>query len=569
MNDEKWICPNCQSENSTASSFCGECGTPKAKESTPVESSVEETTVCPVCGTQISVDAVFCSDCGTHLEKEEPKQKVCRKCKLIFSAEKRFCLRCGEALIEKDNLFKKKTQKDWFSIVKQLVLPLVALLFLVFSFLPIFQWDLADQLNADDKIPIRFSVIDNIAIMFDVAIDDSAEDIQDSRLYETLEDIMEEIEDREIDPTDEDENLSRSDKRLLAKFIKISMRLTLQSEASKLTAKYVVSAVVSFLYICFAISFFVFALLEAIFTIKGKENNKNISKKLLAFTPFAILITFFVNKNIVFTPTKMSLNIVPLIVVISYIIAYTIIKLIREKKNTVKTIIFKSVSVILSFVIVCFIFGGFFNVNVKGVFKNGTEERTAETTLDINYYLNHEMDGETLENLIEASQHEKIKTILSTLPSLFSAKEIRDGEANTNFSSALLTIATYMFEDVTVVLALLYYVVLLLAVFAGIYGANVLASMMTVTKCEKNIFNFIASGVTTVFAIATFVLNTLFVVSINNQVRIFKMAKEFYCNISATSVVLLVFSILSFLCVFFFKKRKRKSALEEYSLYQE
>ena len=569
MNEELWICPNCQSENSHASSFCGECGTPKEKEPAPAEQSATETTVCPVCGAQISEDAVFCGDCGARLEKEEPKQKVCRKCKLIFPAEKRFCLRCGEQLIEKDSLLRKKSKKDWFSLTKQLVLLSVALLFLVFSFLPVFQWDLGENLDINEKIPVRFSAIDNVIIMFDAAIDDDTEDIQNSRLYESFEDIMEEIEDREIDPTDEDSKLSHGDKRLLAQFTKITMRLALRSETTKLTAKYVVSAIVSVLYVCFAILLFVFALVESIRAIKGKQGGKDVAKKLLAFSPFAVLITYFVNKNIVFTPSKISLNIISFIVVIAYIVAYTIIKLIKEKKTSVKTIVFKSLAVVLSFIIVCSIFGGFFTVGVNGILKNGSEERTAETTLDISYYLNHEIDEETLEDLVDAAQPETIKTLLSTLPGLFSAKEIRDGKANTSFSNAVLQLALYMFEDATVVFALLYYLVILFAVFAGMFGANVLVSLMTDAKKERNILNFVFSGITAVFAIATFVLNTLFVVSINDQVRIFKMAKDFYCNINATSIVLLVLAIICFVCVFFFKKRQRKSTLEEYSFYQE
>ncbi|MBR2612116.1 MAG: zinc ribbon domain-containing protein [Clostridia bacterium] len=569
MNEEIWICPNCQSENSPASSFCGACGAPKEKEPAPAEQPVAQTTVCPVCGVHISEDADFCGECGARLKKEEPKQKVCRKCKLIFPAEKRFCLRCGEALIEKDSLLRKKSKKDWFSITKQLVLPLIALLFLVFSFLPVFQWDLGESLDVNEKIPVRFSAMDNVIVMFDAAMDDTAEDIQNSRLYEKFEDIMEEIKDREIDPTDEDLRLSRSDKRLLEQFTKISMRLTLRSETTKLTAKYVVSAVVSVLYICFAIVLFIFALITAIRTIKGESVCKTIVQKLLAFSPFAVLITYFVNKNIVFIPTKPALNIVPLIVVIAYIITYTILVLIKEKKMSIKTIVFKSLAVVLSFIMVCSVFGGFFTVGVKGIFKNGSEERTAETTLDISYYLNHEMDEETLEDLVDVSQPEKIKTILSTLPGLFSAKEIREGVADNAISNATLQVALYMFEDVTTVFALLYYLVILLAVFAGIFGSNVLVSMMSCAQQEKNILNYISSAIAAVLTIITFVLNTLFVVSINDQVRIFKMAKDFYCYITATPVILLILSILSFVCIFFFKKRKRNSSLEEYSLYEE
>ena len=297
MNEEIWTCPNCQSENPSNADFCGECGTPRVTESAPTSANPEGT-ACPACGAQNSPDAVFCGECGSRIV-EEPKQKVCKKCKLIYPFEKRFCLKCGEPLVEKETLIKKKKdKKECLQIAKLSILPLVALLFLVFSFLPIYNISFGNIIGEDIDIPININTIDNIVMLFDILHEDTDSTIEESRLYEKIEEMQEELADEleDVGPSEFDK-LKPSVKRMIVKTAKMMVRTQLRMEDMKVSFRFVLNAVFSLIYIVFAVLFFIFSLIEFLKKING-EKTKNIATKFLVFSPFAILLLYFFSKNI-------------------------------------------------------------------------------------------------------------------------------------------------------------------------------------------------------------------------------------------------------------------------------
>ncbi|MDE7329226.1 MAG: zinc ribbon domain-containing protein [Clostridia bacterium] len=51
---EKLVCPNCNTENASESKFCKECGNPLSK-------------ICPYCDVKIDNDSKFCNHCGKEV----------------------------------------------------------------------------------------------------------------------------------------------------------------------------------------------------------------------------------------------------------------------------------------------------------------------------------------------------------------------------------------------------------------------------------------------------------------------------------------------------------------------
>lgn len=555
MNEEIWICPECQSENPADAAFCGECGTPKEK--VPV---ISDCTLCPVCGAQNVPTAAFCGECGSQLKREEPKQKVCRKCKLIYPTEKRFCLQCGEVLVEKETLFRKtRNKKDWLNIGKHFILPFIALLFLVFAFLPIYQFDFGKTLDIDTKIPIRYTAIDNIVMLFDAAKNESLEDLQDTRLFNKIEDLNEKIENIE------DDNLTNSQKRIVAKVIKLTNRLLLQSEDEKISAYYIINAIISLLYISFAILFFVFSFLHFIRKIKGCEVKRNLALHLLSFSPFAILLPWFMmKKNEYMTP---SLNIIPLILVSMFIIGFIVFKIIKEKKFNLKGFIFKTISVTLSIVLICISLSSVFSVEMNGKFKDSNNNRTVKTSFDFSYYLTHETEVELIENLIDNINAEDIRIFIENIKANYTAKEVKDGKADEKIKSSLLMTSLFFGKETSISFSLMFYLILIFSVFISVFGSNNLYSLLMIEKEDKKILNIITSSISIVCSIIFLIFDLVFTISIQAQLENFKIF-YFNCRITATPILLTIFSTLSLVCIFFFNKKNRKNIMEEYTMYQ-
>lgn len=91
VNQETWICPECNTENSKK--FCMECGCSKPE---PVVEEIleKEEWTCPDCGNVNEAKAKFCMECGTK-KPEEPKPWTCPDCGNLNEAKAKFCMECG------------------------------------------------------------------------------------------------------------------------------------------------------------------------------------------------------------------------------------------------------------------------------------------------------------------------------------------------------------------------------------------------------------------------------------------------------------------------------------------
>lgn len=87
-------CPNCGTQNSPDTKFCGNCG---AKVEVPAPPSGN---ACPNCGIQNPEGTKFCGGCGNKMEPvqnevQEPAKKFCPSCGIEVSQNTKFCGNCG------------------------------------------------------------------------------------------------------------------------------------------------------------------------------------------------------------------------------------------------------------------------------------------------------------------------------------------------------------------------------------------------------------------------------------------------------------------------------------------
>ena len=207
-----------------------------------------------------------------------------------------------------------------------------------------------------------------------------------------------------------------------------------------------------------------------------------------------------------------------------------------------------------------------FSIELRGVYQNSESEKTVKTSFDISSYLSLETDEDALSETLNWLEADYIREFIIKVPSMFTAKEVKNGEANAAIGNALKYTTFYIFEESAGLFVALYYCMLLVCIAASIFGADIIVSLMLGEN--KRILKFITAGTSAVLTIVSFALNALYVASINKQMKIFKI-NALNVAISAASVFALIFTIVAFVCIFFFVKKERKKTVTEYTYYQE
>lgn len=507
FDSEKRICRNCAAENEQNAKFCIECG---------AKLILDE---CPQCSAPVLQNAKFCSQCGYNLQESHgEKPQAIKEPKEQAPAKK----------LTKSDIKGSRA----YSIVKSSLFLLISALVLLFSFLPILSYEIDETygLDRDNTIKITFTPIENTIFLFDSIIENDEEDMELDSFYDKYEDALEEIEDIGYKDT-----LSAKDKKAVAKFAKLTARLALRSDTVSFSPQFLVLALVSILYMAFALSFFGVSLFQFVRTLMKATPNYRLLKSLLCLAPFVIIFTYLASKGDYVSSTMAcgtpSLVICLVGILLVLLDAYIIEGNIPSPKKAI------SLGLCLCLVVACtfLAIGSAFGVEI-------TNGRTAKTTFSAVYFQEYELNDKMLEEL-SSTTSDDIKEGVNSLNELYTIKDIRNGEADIAIA-AVMSMSVYKWlEDSCVAVCAIYYLALLACFFFALVGYEITDSLCNNTKTSKSTWIFTIIGL--VFTIAYLITDIVFISMANSIFYRYYLETIIDVQIVAAPIILTTCAVLA------------------------
>ena len=332
---------------------------------------------CIYCAESLDERAVFCHACG----KRQPNST-----EISSQSESSVILQQlshdnSELQDEAEENKSKKQKKNFIvNLVRNSILLAVAITIFALSFAPIFNWKFKDffgnKLTDEDfNFSVSHSAIDGIIYLFDSVKE--YENESDSPLYDDMEDAYDDLfADVDID------NLSTREKKKveenLERIMLLGYRLDLQTESTKTNVSHITIAIISLLYILITFVFLVFSILNFICSFGLMKNKRksfyNVAMSLLCAIPAFVLITytaFFaymsnVGNEVIMGSGAIAIFVVSLITIVALL---TLSFIFDCRKAKVSNIVLRSVSSVLSILVICMCFTPIFTTSVRTIFE--------------------------------------------------------------------------------------------------------------------------------------------------------------------------------------------------------
>lgn len=448
--------------------------------------------LCAYCAESIYEDALFCHACGKRQPQNENNSQIENTNCIESNREDETRTDHGitnETAVSKP---KKLIDKNFIiTLIRNSILLIVAITVFALSFAPVFSLKMQNKISDDYTVidfdyKVNFSAIDGMVFMFDSFRSLDEEDITDSKLFEDLEELGEEFLGEDLDDSS----------GILAKCAKISYRLYLQSEECNTNLAIVLTAVISLLYVLFALAFLSVSIFNFIATF-GKFTSKKdkISRAtitMLAAVPslaFIVYNSFFVFIkipnvfNIINFFGKSSVKyamgsgtIATLIISSTAIAAITVLAFISRLHKTKSNIIKRAISATLALLVICMCFAPIATTSIRTVFEGKDKKSTANITLYsstfANYFLS-ESEKEILEDKLDSlyyiDDYEEMFEEEFSLFSQYRVKDVKKGYAdaeNNNFHLLLNSVgSTYLIIPDFIALVSIFF--LIISITAG------------------------------------------------------------------------------------------------------
>ena len=516
-------CPKCNTENTPSAKFCCNCGSPL---------ELPEKKNCTACGAELRPIAIYCDQCGT---------------------------RCtGDAIAYTPPVKKASTLPFVRKVISSSLMLLIAICLCVCAFLPttVYRFDEIDDLNVDEPFSLRMSAIDHLTFLFDSFQNDTEKELEKSDLYDKW---LESYQD--IKGISTNDTLSRSEMRDIERFIKLTSRLSLATEAASPSARYITPAVSSVLYIAFAFTFLGFSIHEFVRTLTKKDKRKSRCITLLCLAPFATLFNFFACQNSLFDFSdsiriKMGMGLLALLISIVGVVWIILDRILFEKKKVaLKQTIVSSIAIVLAVVCMFLALGNAFSVSITGKFSGKTAETTETTKIEGEFYKEFELNKVALESFDGTTKEDFNSYVNDILRG--TAKEFRNGEA---LVSVTMSIALTMFwwsGSAMPIYSVIYYValiaVLLLALLA--WRATVALYLQEPRRRRGAIAFAISALVVSVLYLAG---NIVFTLLINMALEKYKLDSIMSAGLVAAPIVLAVLVIGALICAILLPKPAKK-----------
>lgn len=512
---------------------------------------------CINCGSQLTDEALFCSACGTKQETPEVAPYDSTKTATAPSVSEEICVDEREAPradVAPESVAKAKRKLPVFSIIRNSVILLVAFVLLIGSFMPISRISAEDYnlFSVDETENVDFGVttIQQVILIFDSFKELEDDEIMDSKIYEKIEDLTDDLEDLDEDDLDD---LSSSDRKKFDKLFFNMLRLMMQSEDVSAQNCLVVSAAFGILYIAFAIAFFVVALLNLL-SILGitNGNREGLHKKslvLLTLAPAMLLITYYA--NYMFTTGKLSAISIWTIVLSALAIALTTaLRYIFKKKDETSVIVTRGIAIGLAIIVFCLAFAPVISVGFKTELETGKVSKI-ELSHNAPFFTEFdlpELSLDEVDDLRDTSKQYKKNYFENLFSSFerFSKKEATGGTGEAINATILVTLLGSKSEDLMLdAMSLGYIPFIIMAIGALIILWQNLYFLATGKYSKK----LIVTGkiISAAFAIVALAFVVVFVIIITPYIDDY-LIKSYDLGISAGVVFMAIFALGSLFC---------------------
>ncbi len=280
-----------------------------------MSASENATTYCRSCGKQCLGGDSFCPQCGAPLDPEK-------------------CIP-ARARVPRSAVVSRLLSVKFF---RNAAILLLSVLVLLTAFLPFVKVDtgteLSEMIGISMKVELHYSGMDFIALFIDSLHNDTAKQIEESRLTDELIDTSVELQ-LVLDGVKSfseltDEQRQQAD-RLVDRMVHLSLRLTARSEDTAFPPSVMLAAVASLLYMVFAVAFFIVALLNLLLHLLGRRDLLAAALRCLCLVPGAAFVLHLTARmmfgSIVYHVTPAGMVIATVIVAAVLLVAVMIIGL--------------------------------------------------------------------------------------------------------------------------------------------------------------------------------------------------------------------------------------------------
>ena len=414
----------------------------------------QEVLVCPICGEEMPSTQRFCGNCGTSLRKNQKKKK-----KDIAK-------------------FFKPTH-----IVRGVILLVISLVLLVFSFMPMvrYGYDVWDE--EGEKAYYTVSTIDAIVYFFEARRNRTDENIEDTYVYREFY-----AEGERLDKLQEN---SREANKLVNKIVHYNSRLYLMHVENRPNVSITSAFIISLAYIFTCIIFFAFAAKNVVNLLSRRRALTKPCLRIFFVIPFLAAMLPFVMPGAygISTPKKETslYLLLSLIIAVLGIVYFLIVKvtLVREKKSIDKKRFVRHLcAVVLAFSLIIFMLLPVLFVELNMQFKDNKHKKYLIRPVDAEHFQMYDMSGKEIALYSESfSGYENCKTEMMELVEYFkylTVSDMRKGEGDSVVSALVFEGVITSFWDIGAARVFEYVTVFMLLASVGalLIGVNSLSYIM-------------------------------------------------------------------------------------------
>ena len=489
-------------------------------------------------------------------------EKRCESCGASCQEKQRYCHVCGEPFpsVETPRPHRKRfsfprphlTVPSVKVFARNLVFLALSAVIFIFSFLPIVSYPMEFKENSDseDIVSIDISAFDCVTFLADSFCFLDEVDLKESDLYDEIKDLSKDLSD--VDFSDKS-SFSSEEKNLLSSLTKTTFRLALRSEDVPVRPFFIVTTVLSLLYIVFAFTLFAISLWNLIALLLGKKSLYHVLIKCFCFSPLLALITFFTVDNAIRAMSfgdgmgQMAFPIGILITASVGILLAAVTKLFSTRSRVSFGKVGARIAVAaMSITLICMLAAPVANMNIDSVFADRAKKREVSVGVSAGSLWAFELSDEEMDDIKDelgntaSSKRAVIKSYIDALE-IYTIKEMRSGKAD----SAVSTVANYSlfaYCGEASIFAVFVPYLLILAALAAAFIAWQSLVFLCVQQSPKVIAAHVAMHL---FTVASLVLGIIYVVFINTRIFLSKLGDSFSASIGAGLILAIVFGVLT------------------------